>query len=98
MVSKTQKTRQRKARRDPDAPLVASKPLRDLPKPKSTMTMKRRYRLLGMAPTPGVYEDFENIGKEVYECETCGKEKKVKNFCVNCAVNLQKIKTAVFTV
>jgi len=36
--------------------LRASKPQRDVPKAKMGMKSKRKYRLLGLAPTPGVYE------------------------------------------
>ena len=36
--------------------LGLAKPQRDVPKAKLGMKSKKKYRLLGLAPTPGVYE------------------------------------------
>jgi len=63
----------------------ASKPQRDVPKAKMGMKSKRKYRLLGLAPTPGVYEGFDEKGRETFDCAKCGKVCKVKDFCVACA-------------
>eukprot|EP01006_Ploeotia_vitrea_P001082 TRINITY_DN104175_c0_g1_i1.p1 TRINITY_DN104175_c0_g1~~TRINITY_DN104175_c0_g1_i1.p1 ORF type:complete len:124 (+),score=19.35 TRINITY_DN104175_c0_g1_i1:40-411(+) len=57
---------------------------RDLPKPKQQMHPKRKWRLLGLAPTPGVYEGFEERGQEMHKCSKCGNCGRVQNFCVKC--------------
>jgi|UniRef100_A0A7S4GD57 hypothetical protein len=86
MVSKTLKTQRKKAARGKDYVPEAVKPERALPKPKKNMTQKKKWRVLGLAPTPGVYDNFEDRGKESFECEKCGKVGKVVGFCVRCAV------------
>ena len=58
MVSKTLKTQRKKAARGKDYVPEAVKPERALPKPKKNMTQKKKWRVLGLAPTPGVYDSM----------------------------------------
>eukprot|EP01012_Entosiphon_sulcatum_P008977 TRINITY_DN1494_c0_g1_i1.p1 TRINITY_DN1494_c0_g1~~TRINITY_DN1494_c0_g1_i1.p1 ORF type:complete len:130 (-),score=20.81 TRINITY_DN1494_c0_g1_i1:26-415(-) len=88
MTTKTK--RKHKRLRDRAAGVVpkVSQP-RALARAKHHLHSKRKYRLLGLAPTPGVYDDFDSKGREAYKCPE-GHEVKTKGFCVQCAVMAAK--------
>ena len=72
MVSKSMKSRKKKEARGATYVPEVQKPQRDVPKAKHHMKSKRKYRLLGLAPTPGVYDgvSLSSIPTPL-RCEIC---------------------------